>query len=92
MKNKGSDTIASFYEVIPYKTEENKYIDSDPIKQVSCDMSLSFINRVQKHLPNVSITFDEYHIIKLINEAVDRVRWFEYKEEKCLKGLRYLYF
>ncbi|QZE13385.1 transposase [Halosquirtibacter laminarini] len=90
-EGKGSDTIASFCEIIPHKKEEDMPIESDCIKQVSCDMSPSFISGVQKHLPKASITFDKFHIMKLINEAVDSVRRTECKEEECLKGHRYLF-
>ncbi|QZE14972.1 ISL3 family transposase [Halosquirtibacter laminarini] len=90
-EGKGSDTIASFCEIIPHKKEEDMPIESDCIKQVSCDMSPSFISGVQKHLPKSSITFDKFHIMKLINEAVDSVRRTECKEEECLKGHRYLF-
>ncbi|QZE15541.1 transposase [Halosquirtibacter laminarini] len=50
-EGKGSETIASFCEIIPHKKEQDKSIESDCIKQVSCDMSPSFISGVQKHLP-----------------------------------------
>lgn len=61
------------------------------VKDVSCDMSPAFIKGVKTYLPNARITFDKFHILKLINEAVDAVRRSEAKEESCLKGARYVF-
>jgi len=61
------------------------------IKQVSCDMSPAFIKGVEETLPNAQITFDKFHILKLINEAVDEVRKEEYKLQPLLKGTKYLW-
>lgn len=63
--------------------------DVDNIKDVSCDMSPAFIKGVKKSLPNGRITFDKFHIIKIINKAVDAVRKEEVKTQECLKGARY---
>jgi transposase len=38
------------------------------------DMSPAFINREEEYLHNATITFDKYHILKIINTAVDQVR------------------
>lgn len=61
------------------------------IKNVSCDMSAAFIKGVNKYLPEAKITFDKFHVIKIINEAVDSVRRQEVKEQETLKGKRYLF-
>ena len=53
------------------------------IKNVSCDMSPAFIKGVRENLPNAEITFDKFHIMKIINDAVDKVR----KEESITLGL-----
>lgn len=67
--------------------------DGDPknIKDVSCDMSPAFIKGVRKTLPNANITFDKFHIIKLINEAVDTVRRQEVASQPLLKKARYIF-
>ena len=44
------------------------------ITDVSCDMSPAFIKRVKENLSNAEITFDKFHVLKIINEAVDKVR------------------
>jgi len=63
--------------------------DHTKITKVSCDMSPAFIKGVKKNLPHAEITFDKFHIIKLINKAVDEVRQEEVKTVGCLKGSRY---
>lgn len=59
------------------------------IKDVSCDMSPAFIKGITENLPNAKITFDKFHIVKLLNEAVDAVRRSEVPTQECLKGARY---
>jgi len=61
------------------------------ITDVSCDMSPAFIKGVREELPNAQITFDKFHIIKLINKAVDEVRRQEAKSEPLLKGTKYVF-
>ncbi len=51
-------------------------------------MSPAFIKGVEENLPNVAITFDRYHIMKVINTAVDDVRKAEVKEQDLLRGQR----
>lgn len=61
------------------------------IKNVSCDMSPAFIKGVKTYLPKAEITFDKFHILKIINEAVDKVRKQEVSTNKLLTGTRYIW-
>ena len=61
------------------------------IKNVSCDMSPAFIKGVGEHLPNAEITFDRFHIMKIINKAVDEVRREEQYTNPALKKTRYIF-
>lgn len=63
----------------------------DKIKDVSCDMSPAFIKGIRKELPEAAITFDKFHVLKIINEAVDAVRRSEAKDTPILKGARYVF-
>jgi transposase len=63
----------------------------EAVKDVSCDMSPAFIKGVKENLPNAKITFDKFHILKIINEAVDKVRKEEVGTNKLLKGTRYIW-
>ena len=42
-------------------------------------------------MPNAAVTFDKFHAVKIINEAVDRVRRAEQKARSVLKGTRYIW-
>jgi len=63
----------------------------EAIKDISCDMSPAFIKGVSENLPNAQITFDKFHILKIINEAVDKVRKEEVGTNKLLKGTKYIW-
>ncbi len=54
-------------------------------------MSPAFIAGTAQSLPNAEITFDKFHVVKLINEAVDAVRRAEQKSHAELKKSRYLW-
>jgi transposase len=83
---KSSDTVTSFVNDL-----ESHKGSREKITDVSCDMSPAFIKGVQENLPNANITFDKFHIVKIINEAVDQVRREEAKDQDILKGCRYLF-
>jgi len=50
------------------------------IKEVSIDMSPAFIKGVADHLPQASITFDKFHVTKLVLQALEDVRRSEQRE------------
>ncbi len=61
------------------------------ITDVSCDMSPAFIKGIREALPKAQVTFDKFHILKIINEAVDTVRREEARTNPLLKGTRYVF-
>jgi len=61
------------------------------ITDVSADMYPAFENGVTEHLPNAAITFDKFHVVSLVNEAVDKVRRLERKDHPELSGTRYIW-
>jgi Transposase and inactivated derivatives len=63
----------------------------EQVSDVSCDMSPAFIKGVKENLPEAKITFDKFHIVKVINEAVDEVRRMEAKTNPLLKGSRFIF-
>ena len=65
--------------------------DPAQVTTVSCDMSPAFIKGVTDNFPNAQITFDKFHILKIINEAVDAVRREEAKTNPLLKKTRYIF-
>ena len=83
---KCSQTVVDFVEVL-----EQQKGNKEQVKSVSCAMSPAFIKGIRENLPNAQITFDKFHIIKIINEGVDKVRRAEAKEDPIMKGTRYLF-
>lgn len=83
---KDSATVAAFAEDL--KAHQG---DPEAIKEASLDMSPAFIKGVAENLPNASVTYDKFHVIKLINEAVDEVRRLERKDHPELSGSRYIW-
>ena len=64
---------------------------AENIADISCDMSPAFIKGSRENFPEAEITFDKFHIIKIINKAVDTVRKIEAKTEPLLIGSKYLF-
>ena len=81
---KDSSTVKRFKEdLIKHGgSEEN-------IKQMCCDMSPAFIKGVEEQFPEAELTFDKFHIVKVVNDAVDKVRREEQKEHPELARSRY---
>lgn len=65
------------------------------LRGIGIDMSAAYASSIKKHLPSVSIIFDHFHVTKLLNNTIDKIRRSEYA--KCqnkglllLKGQRFL--
>ena len=54
------------------------------------DRSASNQAGVCEHLPGAAITFDEFHVMQLVNKAVDEVRRQEVKRDPELQRTRYI--
>lgn len=52
-------------------------------------MSPAFKKGIQENFENANITFDKFHVVKLVNEAVDNTRREEQKENPLLKNSRF---
>ena len=83
-EGKDQNTVKAFKDHL-----ECHHGDASSIKQFCCDMSPAFISGVKKQFPNAQITFDRFHVTKLLNDAVDEVRRDEVKYRKELKKTRY---
>ena len=63
-----------------------------PVQILVCiDMSPAFIKGIANSLPAAAITFDKFHAVKIVNDAVDQVRRAERKVHNVLAGTRYLW-
>ena len=65
--------------------------DPGAIAEVCIDMSPAFIKGIADSLPAAAITFDKFHAVKIVNDAVDQVRRAERKVHNVLAGTRYLW-
>jgi transposase len=65
--------------------------DPKAIEEVCIDMSPAFIKGVAESLPEAAVTFDKFHAVKIINDAVDQVRRAEQKQQDVLRGTRYIW-
>jgi transposase len=70
---------------------ESKGIGANKVKRASMDMSPSYISGVMEFFPKAEIHFDRFHIVKLLNEAMDKVRQLERTEHDALKGHKYTF-
>ncbi len=63
----------------------------EKVETVSMDMAKPFILGASKYFPNASIAFDHFHVIKDMNDIVDRIRRREQKDNALLKSSKYLW-
>jgi len=85
---KGADALDPFWDKV--KRAKAK------IDAVAMDMSPAYIGAVSTHLPEATIVFDHFHVIKLFNDKLSELRRDLYREaenllhKKVLKGTRWL--
>ena len=85
-EGKGKETLDSIQ-----KHLESKGVGKDQVKAASIDLSPAFIAGVKESFPSAAITFDRFHVVKLLNEAMNKVRKAERKEHEALKGHKYTF-
>lgn len=67
---------------------------SKKIRLAVMDMWKPFRKSTEKHVPRAAILFDKFHVIRHLNEALDKVRKSEYarlsgKDRQFIKGQKY---
>ena len=65
--------------------------DPEKIEEACLDMSNAFIKGFGETFPEAHLTFDRFHVMKLMGEAVDKVRREESKDRPELKKTRYFW-
>jgi len=70
---------------------QKKGLNPDKISEVCMDMSPAFIAGVKNYFPSSNITFDKFHVVKLLNEAIDEVRREERRNSASLIGHKYTF-
>lgn len=63
----------------------------EQISNFCIDMSPAFIKGIKDIFPNASIIFDKFHVMKLVNGALDEVRRIEQKLNGFLKNTRMIW-
>ena len=85
---KGADALAKFFKRV------KKY--NVNIEYVATDLSAAFISAVKKNLPKVQLVFDHFHVKKIVNDKVDKLRRSLYnnkvyaEQRNVIKGIRWL--
>ena len=87
VEGRSANDIQSFLKTIAQKSKK--------LKAVAMDMSRSYSSAVTEHLPHVDIVFDRYHIMALMNKAIETLRREQQRtlndsDKKALKGCRFL--
>ena len=83
---KDAETVAAF-------ADDLTAHGGDPaaVSEVCIDMSPAFIKGTAESLPKAAVTFDKFHAVKIVNDAVDQVRRAERKANSLLAGTRYIW-
>jgi Transposase and inactivated derivatives len=75
-----------------FKTDlEDHKGSGENITNFCSDMSPAFISGVTNNFSKAAITYDKFHVMKLMNEAVDQVRRDEQADNIILKKTRYIW-
>lgn len=85
-EGKNAETIEHFREDL-----EAHGGSAERIEEACLDMSPAFINGVREQLPEAELTFDRFHLMQLLTDAVDQTRREEQKTHPELKGTRYVW-
>jgi len=85
-EGKDSKTVDAFKEDL-----EKHNGKSEAITDVSIDMSRPFIKGVKNNFPAAEITFDKFHIMKILSKAVNAIRKQEALENDLLKGTKTIF-
>ena len=63
----------------------------EKVRLITMDMSTSYIAAAADYMEQAQITFDRFHISKLLNAAIDQIRRQEQQQYRELKKSRYLW-
>ena len=85
---KGKDSLDGFWKKVRRHSAQ--------IKHIATDLSPAFISSVLENAPDALLVFDHFHVVKLANDALDKVRRDTYRLEndinkrRVIKGIRWL--
>jgi transposase len=86
-QDRSEKSMDRFYEALGEKKSQG-------VQLAVMDMWKAFHNSTSKHAPQAAILFDKFHVIRHLNEALDKVRKSEYarlsgKGRRFIKGQKY---
>jgi len=86
-RGKGGDALTAFWKRLRRSGAK--------IAAVATDMSAAYIDAVHTGLPNATLVFDRFHVMKLFNDKLTALRRQLYRQanaeyRKVLKGVRWL--
>lgn len=70
---------------------EDHNCNKEQIKIATSDMSPAFTRGIKKNFKNAVNVYDKFHVMKMINEALDKVRKREVRKNEILKNSKYLF-
>jgi transposase len=87
VEGKSKEDIRPFLESLAWKGKK--------LQAVAMDMSSTYFWAVREILPHAKVVFDRFHVISLMNQAIDELRRVHQAEldslgEQTLKGSRFL--
>jgi transposase len=85
---KGEAALEPFWETLGPRRRKR-------IEAVAIDMGKAYISAVKKNLPNAKIVFDHFHLVKLVNDTLNKLRREVLREakgtdRKVIGGARYV--
>lgn len=85
-EGKDADTVQRFREEL-----EAHGGKAEQVEEACLDMSPAFIRGLSEQFPKAEMTFDNFHLMQLLTEAVDETRRQEQPDHPELKGTRYVW-
>lgn len=81
---KDATTVNSFADEL-----EKRGLEATQIQNICSDLSPAFILGIRNNFPNANHTFDKFHVVKIINKAVDEVRAKESRSNELILKSKY---
>lgn len=87
VEGRSANAISPFLKIISKKAKK--------LKAIAMDMSKPYSSAVTEHLPHADIVFDRYHIMAMMNKAIETLRreqqrTLDNSDKRYLKGCRFL--
>jgi transposase len=94
-EGRDSSTITRFKDWVKDKGKTSLELNPKQIEQFCCDMSPAYILGIDTNFPDAEVTYDRYHVLTIVNRALDTVRRRERTTNQAKKNLlrntRYLW-